>query len=206
MTSAADDQRFFGRLADEVADACDDGRLRCVSPGFASMPPLARIDEARIVSSLHRATTYLFSFDLAEPSGLPRTSGTEEEWDAMIAPLRGVDGTLADHQTAERRAADRQQAVSGLTDVYRVGGAPGRGAGACRLRRGASTHGPAISLADARPRRGPGRRGRESRAPARSHRHDVVARREAGDVHPAGRRVPAGSARPRVVDAGLGRA
>jgi hypothetical protein len=83
------------------------------------MPPLARIDEARIVSSLHRATTYLFSFDLAEPSGLPRTSGTEEEWAAMIAPLRGVAGTLAEHQAAERRAAGRQQAVAGLTDVYR---------------------------------------------------------------------------------------
>jgi hypothetical protein len=119
MTSGADGQRFFGRLADEIADACDDGRLRCVSPGFASMPPLARIDEARIVSSLHRATTYLFSFDLAEPSGLPRTSGTEEEWAAMIAPLRGVAGTLAEHQAAERRAAGRQQAVAGLTDVYR---------------------------------------------------------------------------------------
>lgn len=119
MTSGADGQRFFGRLADEIADACDDGRLRCVSPGFASMPPLARIDEARIVSSLDPATIYLFSFDLAEPSGLPRTSGTEEDWAAMIAPLRGVDGTLAEHQTAERRAADRQQAVAGLTDVYR---------------------------------------------------------------------------------------
>jgi hypothetical protein len=151
MTSAADAQRFFGQLADEIAGACDDA-LPCVAPGFASIPPLARIDETRIVSSLHQATTYLFSFDVAEPSGTPRTSGSDEEWAAMSAPLRGVDGTLADYQAAERRAADRQQIVAGLTDVYRwaarLGALPALVGFALALRRqGRPTRRPMLALA-----------------------------------------------------------
>jgi hypothetical protein len=151
MTSAAEAQRFFGQLADEIDGACDDA-LPCVAPGFASMPPLARIDESRIVSSLHQATTYLFSFDVAEPSGSPRTSGSEEEWAAMTAPLRGVGGTLADYQEAERRAVDRQQLVAGLTDVYRwaarLGALPALLGLALALRRpGRPTRRPTLALA-----------------------------------------------------------
>jgi hypothetical protein len=151
MTSAADGQRFFGQLADEIEAACDDD-LPCVAPGIASMPPLARIDESRIVSALHRSTTYLFSFDVAEPSGTPRTSGSEEEWAAMTAPLRGIDGTLAEHLAAERRAADRQQVVAVLTDVYRwaarLGAVPAIAGFVLALRRrGRSSRWPALALA-----------------------------------------------------------
>lgn len=125
MRTGGDAQRYFATVADEIADAC--GRdLPCAGAGIASMPPPSRIDEGELLPSLHRTTTYLFSFDEAEPTettwawgDVPRTGGTADEFAAMVGPLRGVDGSVDSHLAAERRAADRQQVVAGLTDGYR---------------------------------------------------------------------------------------
>jgi hypothetical protein len=115
-------QRFFGRLADEITAACDT-ELRCLDPGFAAMPPWERVDTGRIWPSFQTATSYLFSFDVAEPEAWPSpwpvSSGTPENWEIMVRPLRGVDRDLADYNALEERAADRQQGVAALTDLYR---------------------------------------------------------------------------------------
>ena len=115
-------QRFFGRLADEIAAACDT-ELRCLDAGFAAMPPWERVDRGRIWPSLLTATSYLFSFDVGEPeawpSPLPVSSGTPENWENMVRPLRGVDRDRSSYNALQQRAAGRQQVVAALTDLYR---------------------------------------------------------------------------------------
>ena len=68
--TAAEAQAFFGRIADDIAAACDDGRLPCADRGIAAMPPLSRVDTGAFWPSAHRITTGLFSFDGAEPGWL----------------------------------------------------------------------------------------------------------------------------------------
>ena len=148
----AEAQQFFGRMADEIAAACDAGDVPCVARGPASMPPLARVDRSRFLPSLAQGTTYLFSFDMAEPAGATRSAGSRENWQAMLRPLRGIDGSLADHNAAERRAAGRQQVVYGLADGYRwaarLGVVPAvLGLGAALITRAGRRHWPVVGLA-----------------------------------------------------------
>jgi hypothetical protein len=119
MTTGGEAQLFFGQMADEIAEGCDT-ELRCVDAGIASMPPLAHIETSRIWASFQLATSYLFSFDVAEPPGWrPLSFGTGDSWDQMIRPLRAIDGTQVEYNAMERRAASRQELVTGLTDLYR---------------------------------------------------------------------------------------
>jgi hypothetical protein len=119
MTTGAEAQRFFGHMADEIAAACA-VELPCVNRGIASMPPLSRIDDPwRVLPSLRTATSYLLSFDVAEPGDARLSSGTAEQWDLMVRPLRGIDGSQSQYDARAERAADRQQVVAALTDLYR---------------------------------------------------------------------------------------
>jgi hypothetical protein len=121
MATGGEAQRFFGQLADEIAAACDT-ELRCLDAGIASMPPLAHIDTGRIWPSFQLATSYLFSFDVAEPPR-PRVSfGTPDNWDTIVRPLRAIERSQAQYNAAESRAASRQELVAGLTDLYRWAG------------------------------------------------------------------------------------
>lgn len=117
----AEANAFFHRLADEIAAACDDGRVPCVDEGPAGMPPLERIDKSDFWPSLHLTTTYVLSFDYAEPGDPRVVDSTDELWRNMIRPLRGIDGTRAEYTEHALQAADRQQVVAGLADLYRWG-------------------------------------------------------------------------------------
>jgi hypothetical protein len=117
--SGAEAQRFFGRMADEIAAACA-RELQCVDRGIASMPPLSRVDDPwRIVGSFWTATRYMLSFDTGEPGGPRLSQGTVDQWELMLRPLRGIDETQAEYDALAERAADRQQVVAGLADLYR---------------------------------------------------------------------------------------
>jgi hypothetical protein len=121
----AEANAFYDRLADEIAVACDDGRVPCVDKGPASLPPLERIDKSDFWPSLHITTTYMLSFDYAEP-GAPRVvDSTDEFWRNMIRPLRGIDGTRSEYSDVAQKAAGRQQVVAGLADLYRWGARTG---------------------------------------------------------------------------------
>jgi hypothetical protein len=121
LQSGAQADEFFNRMADEIEAACDDGRLPCVDPGPGMLPPLERLDTGRLWPALHIITTYMFSYDYGEP-GPPRLSiGTAEQWDEMLYPLRGLDDTRSEYDARARAAADRQQAVAALADIYRWG-------------------------------------------------------------------------------------
>jgi hypothetical protein len=116
--NGADANTFYNRLADEIAAACDDGRVPCVDAGPAGMPPLDRVDKSVFWPSLHANTTYLMSFDYAEP-GAPRTvDSTDELWRNMVRPLRAIDGARAEYSDLAQRAAGHQQVVAGLADLY----------------------------------------------------------------------------------------
>jgi hypothetical protein len=117
--TGAEANAFYSQIADEISAACDDGRIPCADPGPAGMPPLDRLDKSVFWPSLHATTTYLISFDYAEP-GAPRSvDSTEELWRNMIRPLRAIDGSRAEYSDLARDAAGRQQVVAGLADVYR---------------------------------------------------------------------------------------
>ena len=117
---AAELQAFLGRLADEIGAACDDGRLPCLDPGPAGMPPLARVDTGAFWPSAHRLTTYLLSFESGEPGGVRDSRGTPEAWREMVRPLRGIDQTMAEYDRSAEDAADRQWPVAALVDLYRT--------------------------------------------------------------------------------------
>jgi hypothetical protein len=117
--SGAEAQRYFGRMADEIATACG-GELPCVDRGIASMPPLSRVDDPwRVVGSFWTGTRYMLSFDTGEPGGPRLSQGTVDQWELMLRPLRGIDESQAEYDALAERAADRQQVVAALTDLYR---------------------------------------------------------------------------------------
>jgi hypothetical protein len=118
MSTGGEAQRFFGQLSDEIAAACRT-TLPCTDPGLASMPPLDHIFPGRIPGSVWAAADHMMSFDVAEPTRVREVMGSPEQWELMISPLRGIDGARGDYTALERRAADRQQVVAGLTDLYR---------------------------------------------------------------------------------------
>jgi hypothetical protein len=118
--SAAEAQEFFGRMADEIAAACDDGRLRCVDRGIATIPPVGRIEGGALWSSATRITSNLLTFDGAEPTAWEFQARDVQAWDDMLRPLRGIDQNLSDYRRTYREASQRQEVVAGLTDLYRT--------------------------------------------------------------------------------------
>jgi hypothetical protein len=118
MSSGAEAQRFFGDMADQIAEACG-STLECTDPGFAPMPPLEHIEEDRIPPSFWTSTQYLLRFGAAEQPWDRQSLGTPEEWELMTRPLRAIDGTRAEYNAYEAKAVKRQESVSALTHVYR---------------------------------------------------------------------------------------
>jgi hypothetical protein len=117
--SGAEAQRFFGEIADDIAEACGD-ELRCTDRGIGPMPPLSRLDAGDLVSSYRAVTESMLSYDIGEPERPWPSGGQTESWETMTRPIRGA-GTQADHVADEARAMRRQEAVSALTDLYRWG-------------------------------------------------------------------------------------
>lgn len=118
--SAAEAQEFFGRMADEIAAACDDGRLRCVDRGVATSAPVDRIDTGALWSSARRITSNLLTFDGAEPTAWAFQARDVQAWDDMLRPLRGMDLSISEYRRTYREASQRQEVVAGLTDLYRT--------------------------------------------------------------------------------------
>jgi hypothetical protein len=124
--SGAESQQFFGEIADDIEAACGD-ELHCTSAGIGPAPPRSRIDLGELWSSYVDTAGYLLSYDVGEPERPYAQVGNEGAFQAMIRPIRGIDGPEAEHVADEARAMKRQGVVSLLTDVYRLGmriGAP----------------------------------------------------------------------------------
>jgi hypothetical protein len=117
--SGAEAQRFFGEIADDIAEACGD-ELRCIDRGIGPMPPLSRLDAGDLVTSYRVVAESMLSYDVGEPERPWPSGGAPESWETMTRPIRGA-GSQADHVADEARAMRRQEAVSALTDLYRWG-------------------------------------------------------------------------------------
>jgi hypothetical protein len=125
--SGAGTQRYFGSVADDIAAACGDGRLRCHAPGTAGLPPGDRIDAGEVAGSTWQAVQTLLSVAAGEPERTLRQDGNASAFDDFAAPLRAVDGPEAEWFRREDDAMRRQWPVAFLTDLYRWGvrlGAP----------------------------------------------------------------------------------
>jgi hypothetical protein len=117
--TAAEAQRFFGRIADDIEAACGE-EFPCHAPGVGPMPPLARVDAGDVVSSFGTATRHLLSYEVGSPTRDASGSGsTDAQWDTMVRVLRGVDHDRADYVAAEVRRLHDQDGVSLLMVVYR---------------------------------------------------------------------------------------
>ncbi len=125
--SGAETQRYFGSVADDIAAACGDGRLRCRAPGTAGLPPRDRIDPGEVAGSSWQAVQTLLAVAAGEPERTLRQDGNAPAFDDFAAPLRVVDGPEAEWFRREDDAMRRQWPVAFLTDLYRWGvrlGAP----------------------------------------------------------------------------------
>lgn len=116
---AAQAQEFFGRMADEIAAACDSGRLPCVDRGVAAMMPLGRVDNGTFWPSARMITSNLLTFDGAEPTTWHFQVGNPDAWDHMQLPLRGIDQSPSEYSRMYYDGVRRQWPVAGLTDLYR---------------------------------------------------------------------------------------
>jgi hypothetical protein len=116
--SGAESQRYFGRVADDIAEACDTGELRCSAPPLGPLPPWHRIDGDDLWASTWDITGVFLAFDVGEPEHPPSVDASPVVWRTLAAPIRGIDDR-ADHVARERAVLDGQWPVSALTDVYR---------------------------------------------------------------------------------------
>jgi hypothetical protein len=116
--SGAESQRYFGRVADDIAEACDTGELRCSAPPLGPLPPWHRIDGDDLWASTWDVTGVFLAFDVGEPERPPSVDASPTVWRTLAAPIRGIDDR-ADHVARERAVLDGQWPVSALTDVYR---------------------------------------------------------------------------------------
>ncbi len=116
--SGAESQRYFGRVADDIAEACDTGELRCSAPPLGPLPPWHRIDGDDLWASTWDVTGVFLAYDVGEPEHPPSVDASPAVWRTLAAPIRGIDDR-ADHVARERAALDTQWPVSALTDVYR---------------------------------------------------------------------------------------
>lgn len=117
--SGAETQRYFGAVADDIAAACDDGRLRCTAPGSGGLPPSDRIDPGEVAGSTWQVVQTLLSVAAGEPERTLRQDGNPPAFDDFAAPLRAVDGPEAEWFRREDDAMRRQWPVAFLTDLYR---------------------------------------------------------------------------------------
>lgn len=117
--SGGESQRYFARVADDIARACDTGELRCTDPPIGPLPPLSLVSERRLASSTREIAESFLAYDIGEPER-PPSGAPAAAWDTLTHPIRGA-GDEADHVAAEARLLRHQEAVSGLTDLYRWG-------------------------------------------------------------------------------------
>jgi hypothetical protein len=118
MDSAGEAQRYFGRVADDIESACR-RELPCAAPGIGPMPPLSRVNARDIAASAWHASGYFLALEFASPDRPWPSSGSQEQWTAMVRPLRGIDDDQAAYLAAERRALDGQWPVTALAWLYR---------------------------------------------------------------------------------------
>jgi hypothetical protein len=113
-------QRYFGRVADDIAEACDSGELRCSPRPLGPLPPFDRIDGGDVWDSTVDVAAVFLAYDVGEPERLTRSGAPARSWRTIAHPLRGVDDQ-SDYVAAEARALRHQEGVSFLTDLYRWG-------------------------------------------------------------------------------------
>ena len=118
MDSAGEAQRYFGEIADDIASACSRD-LPCDAPGIGPMPPLSRVDPRDVAGSAWRASGYLLALEFASPARPWPSSGSQEQWTAMVRALRGIDDDQAAYLARERRAEDDQWPTTALAWLYR---------------------------------------------------------------------------------------
>jgi hypothetical protein len=118
MDSAGEAQRYFGEIADDIASACRRD-LPCDAAGIGPMPPLSRVDLRDVAASARRASGYFLALEFASPARPWPSSGSQEQWTAMVRPLRGIDDDQAVYLARERRAVDDQWSITALAWLYR---------------------------------------------------------------------------------------
>jgi hypothetical protein len=106
-------------VADDIARACDSGELRCTARPIGPLPPLDRIDGDELGDSVWHMADAFLAYDVGEPDRPPSGGGNPGYWRPLTHPLRGV-GSEADYLAAEKGRLHQQEAVSGLTDLYRL--------------------------------------------------------------------------------------
>ncbi len=117
--SAAEAQRFFGRIADDIEASCGED-FPCHAAGVGPMPPLARVDAGDVVASFGTAARHLLSYDVANPErDASGSASTDDQWDMMVRAVRGIDHDRADYVAAEARRLDDQDGVWLLMVIYR---------------------------------------------------------------------------------------
>jgi hypothetical protein len=117
--TGGESQRYFARVADDIARACDTGELRCTDPPVGPLPPLSRISGRRLASSTREVAESFLAYDVGEPDRPPTSGDRRGGWfDSLTHPIRGI-GDQADHVADEGPLLRQQEAVSGLTDLYR---------------------------------------------------------------------------------------
>ena len=152
MDSAGEAQRYFGRIADDIASACRSD-LPCAAPGIGPMPPLSRVRLRDVAASTWHAAGYFLALEFASPDRPWPSSGSREQWTSMVRPLRGIDDDQAAYLARERRAEDDQWPITALGWLYRWCGRVGgllaiAGLGAGALTRAGRRHA-AVALAAA---------------------------------------------------------
>ncbi|HET6949261.1 MAG TPA: hypothetical protein VFI47_02740 [Acidimicrobiales bacterium] len=115
--TGAEAQRFFGRIADDIARACGH-ELTCTDRGIGPMPPRSRLDTGELATSYREVAASLLSYDVGEPERSMPSGGDPRYWELMTRPLHGV-GSQAEYAADEARAMRDQEAVAALTDLYR---------------------------------------------------------------------------------------
>jgi hypothetical protein len=116
--SGAEEQRYFGEIADDIARACDSGELRCSAPPIGPLPPLDRIHMNELGDSVWYMADAFLAYNVGEPDRPPSGGGNPGYWETLTHPMRGV-GSEADYLAAEPGRLHHQEVVSGLTDLYR---------------------------------------------------------------------------------------
>jgi hypothetical protein len=117
--SGAEEQRYFGEIADDIVRACDSGELRCSAPPIGPLPPLDRIHMDELGDSAWYMADAFLAYDVGEPGRPPSGGGNPGYWEPLTHPLRGV-GSEADYLAAEPGRLHHQEVVYGLTDLYRL--------------------------------------------------------------------------------------
>jgi hypothetical protein len=112
------EQEFYARLADQIAAACQEGRLTCDGAARGLLPKPSEVQLGALVTSARHTWSYLESFQVGEP-GRPESSGSPENYTLFASTIEGLPARLAEQQDQEARAGSDWSRVRGLVLVYR---------------------------------------------------------------------------------------